>query len=530
MEFGTAGLRSVMGAGIARMNIYTVSQTTQGLAELIKRENGQSRGVAIAYDSRNNSSLFAKTAARVLAENGITVYFFDSLRPTPELSFAILHLGCIAGINITASHNPKEYNGYKVYWADGAQLPPEHASIVSAESAKTDVFSVKLADFDKAIDDGIIKIIGAEIDESYLDAVLDCRIYPDILKEYGNSLNLVYTPLHGTGYRLVPEVLKRSGLTNLRVVKSQEQPDGNFPTVTSPNPENKPCFELALKLIKDENLDTDVVIATDPDGDRLGVAIKNENGEFDALSGNQIGAILIDYIIRGRKLQNRLPKNACAIRSIVSSSLFDKICLANDVTPISVLTGFKYIGEKIKEFSASAEQTFIFGYEESQGFLSGGYVRDKDAVAAAMLIAEAASYYKSNKKTLYDALDDIYKTYGYHSESVSNIQIKGALPMLEMKNKMSALRSSFILQIGGTDVVKISDYLSKIATDVKTSKTSPTSLPKSDMIFYELSDGTNIIIRPSGTEPKIKVYIQASGKDKQEVLLKLDKYLANLPI
>ena len=522
MSFGTAGLRSIMGAGISRMNIYTVAQATQGLAELIRQENAADKGVAIAHDSRNNSRLFAEISARVLAANGITVYLFDSLRPTPELSFAILELGCISGINITASHNPKEYNGYKVYWSDGAQLPPEHAAVVCEKIAGCDMFSVPMAE----LSDKHIHVIGSEIDEKYIDAVLGCVIDRDALKEFGNSLNLVYTPLHGTGYRLVPEAMRRAGISNLTVIPEQAVPDGNFPTVASPNPENKPCFKMALDYIEQHNMPTDVVVATDPDGDRLGVAVKKPSGEFIALSGNQIGALLVSYIIGARRSIGRLPENACAIRSVVSSPLFDTICRDNGVEPVCVLTGFKYIGEKIKEYAVDGSHTFIFGYEESQGFLSGGYVRDKDGVAAALLIAEAASHYKSFGKSLYEALYDIYDKYGWAKETILNIKIEGALPMQEMSAKMAALRASPFKTICGTDVVRIRDYAAGTVRDIKTGAVTSTGLPKSDMLFFELSDGSNVIIRPSGTEPKIKIYIQANGADSVEVDQKLDTLAA----
>lgn len=522
MSFGTAGLRSIMGAGISRMNIYTVAQATQGLAELIRQENAADKGVAIAHDSRNNSRLFAEISARVLAANGITVYLFDSLRPTPELSFAILELGCISGINITASHNPKEYNGYKVYWSDGAQLPPEHAAVVCEKISGCDMFSVPMAD----LSDKHIHVIGSEIDEKYIDAVLGCVIDRDALKEFGNSLNLVYTPLHGTGYRLVPEAMRRAGISNLTVIPEQAVPDGNFPTIASPNPENKPCFKMALDYIEQHNMPTDVVVATDPDGDRLGVAVKKPSGEFIALSGNQIGALLVSYIIGARRSIGRLPENACAIRSVVSSPLFDTICRDNGVEPVCVLTGFKYIGEKIKEYAVDGSHTFIFGYEESQGFLSGGYVRDKDGVAAALLIAEAASHYKSFGKSLYEALYDIYDKYGWAKETILNIKIEGALPMQEMSAKMAALRASPFKTICGTDVVRIRDYAAGTVRDIKTGAVTSTGLPKSDMLFFELSDGSNVIIRPSGTEPKIKIYIQANGADSVEVDQKLDTLAA----
>lgn len=504
MEFGTAGLRAVMAAGISRMNAYTVAQTTEGLARLIEDENGKDKGVAVAWDSRNNSELFAKTAARVLAAHGIKTYIFDSLRPTPELSFAILHYGCIAGINITASHNPSAYNGYKVYWADGAQLPPRHANVVSDYVSKTDIFSVEQADFDKAVEDGTIIIIGKETDDAFLDAVQNCSIDPTALKEYGNKLNIIYTPIHGTGYRLVPEILKRSGVTNLIVVKEQEVPDGNFPTVHTPNPENKECFNIAIEKVKAENIDCHLIIGTDPDADRVGIVARNDNGEFVPFTGNQVGALLADYIINSKKAQGNLPANACAIKSVVSGKLFDLVCEGEGVHHMNVLTGFKYIGEKIKEFTASGEYTFILGYEESYGYLSGGYVRDKDAVAASMLIAEMAAYNMRNGTTLYQRLQELYKKYGYCKEAIINRVIGGIVPMDTMKEKMASLRACPPESIGNSKVTKVTDYMCE-----------GTGLPKANMLSYLLENGTTVLIRPSGTEPKIKVYILTQAKDEK---------------
>lgn len=503
MEFGTAGLRAVMAAGISRMNVYTVAQTTEGLARLIEDENGCDKGVAIAWDSRNNSELFAKTAARVLAKHGIKTYIFDSLRPTPELSFAILHYGCIAGINVTASHNPSAYNGYKVYWADGAQLPPEHANVVSDYVSKTDIFSVEQADFDKAVEEGTIIIIGRETDKAFLDAVQNCSIDPTALKEYGDKLNIIYTPIHGTGYRLVPEILERSGVTNLIVVKEQEVPDGNFPTVHTPNPENKECFNIAIEKVKAENIDCHLIIGTDPDADRVGIVARNNEGEFVPFTGNQVGALLADYIINSKKAQGTLPENACAIKSVVSGKLFDLVCEGEGVHHMNVLTGFKYIGEKIKEFTASGAYTFILGYEESYGYLSGGYVRDKDAVAASMLIAEMAAYNMRNGTTLYQRLQDLYKKYGYCKEAIINRVIGGIVPMDTMKEKMARLRACPPESIGNSKVAKVTDFLY-----------DDTGLPKANMLSYLLENGTTVLIRPSGTEPKIKVYILTQAENE----------------
>lgn len=506
MEFGTAGLRAVMAAGISRMNVYTVAQTTEGLARLIEDENGKDMGVAIAWDSRNNSKLFAHTAARVLAAHGIKTYIFDSLRPTPELSFAILRYGCMAGINITASHNPSEYNGYKVYWSDGAQLPPHHAAVVSDYVAKTDIFSVSQADFDKAVADGTIIIIGKETDEDFLEAVQNCSIDPTALREYGDKLNMVYTPIHGTGYRLVPEILKRSGVNNLIVVKEQEIPDGNFPTVHTPNPENKECFNIAIQKVMDENIDCQLIIGTDPDADRVGIVARDNNGEFVPFTGNQVGALLADYIINSKKAQGILPANACAIKSVVSGKLFDLVCEGEGVHHMDVLTGFKYIGEKIKEFTASGEYTFILGYEESYGYLTGGYVRDKDAVAASMLIAEMAAYNMRNGTTLYNRLQELYEKYGYCKEAIINKVIGGIVPMDAMKEKMASLRACPPTVIGGSKVKTVTDFME-----------DGTGLPKANMLSFLLENGTTVLIRPSGTEPKIKIYILAQAESEAAV-------------
>lgn len=522
MAFGTAGLRSTMDVGISKMNVYTVGQTTQGLAELIKKAHGEQRGVAVCHDSRNNSRLFAETATRILAANGIKVYLFDSLRPTPELSFAILHYGCIAGINVTASHNPKEYNGYKVYWEDGAQLPPEHAKTVSESAAATDIFSgVKTMALEDAYKAGLITTIGEECDEAFLKAVLDCRLNEKETKEQINSVGIAYTALHGTGYRLVPEALKRCGCDNLITIDSQMIPDGDFPTVASPNPENVECFEEAIKAVKDK--DCGVIIATDPDADRIGLCIKDKGGKFFALNGNQIGALLIDYIIKIRKKNGNLPKNACAIKSVVSSNLFDAICDKNGVEHISVLTGFKYIGEKIKEWAADGSHTFIFGYEESQGYLSAGYARDKDAVGASVLAAEMVCWHKANGRSVYDALCGIYEEYGVFKESVVNVKITGIDPMATMGKLMAEVREAGISEIAGDKVKATRDYLTG-----KIKKCcgciSETGLPSSDMVYYELEGGSAVIIRPSGTEPKVKAYLLVREETFEKAEAKTEKY------
>lgn len=507
MSFGTAGLRSTMDVGISKMNVYTVGQTTQGLAELIISAGGCERGVAISYDSRNNSDTFARTAASVLTANGIKVYLFDGIRPTPELSFAILYYNCIAGINVTASHNPKEYNGYKVYWEDGAQLPPEHASTVSDAAARTDIFDgVKRMCLEEAEKQGLLVIIGEECDEAFLKAVLDCRLDAENTKKYGNEVGLAYTALHGTGYKLIPEALTRCGIDKLILIDSQMNPDGNFPTVASPNPENRECFEEAVKKLNELGSDCGAIIATDPDADRLGLAIKNDKGEFIALSGNQIGALLIDHIIKIRKKNGILPENACAIKSIVSSNLFDAICDKHGVKHISVLTGFKYIGEKIKEWVADGSNTFIFGYEESQGYLSAGYARDKDAIGTSVLAAEMVCRHYAEGRSVYEALQSIDREYGIFREKVLNVKINGIDPMGLMGEIMAGIRTKTIEAIGGLKVIASRDFSTGIVKKLDGSET-PTGLPTSNMLYYNLEDGSAVIIRPSGTEPKIKAYI-----------------------
>ncbi len=521
MSFGTAGLRSTMDVGISKMNVYTVGQTTQGLAELIISAGGQKRGVAISYDSRNDSDTFARTAASVLTANGIKVYLFDGIRPTPELSFAILHYNCIAGINVTASHNPKEYNGYKVYWDDGAQLPPEHADVVSASAAATDIFEgVKTMCLQEAEENGLLVMIGEECDEAFLKAVLDCRLDAENTSKYGNEVGLAYTALHGTGYKLVPEALKRCGIDKLILIDSQMIPDGNFPTVASPNPENRECFEEAVKKLEELGVNCGAIIATDPDADRIGLAIKNDKGEFIALSGNQIGALLIDHIIKIRKKNGILPENACAIKSVVSSNLFDAICEKHGVRHISVLTGFKYIGEKIKEWAADGSNTFIFGYEESQGYLSAGYARDKDAIGASVLAAEMVCRHYAEGRTVYEALQGIYREYGIFRESVLNIKITGIDPMGLMGEIMADIRGKTIEAIGNMKVTAVRDYSTGIIKKLDGSE-APTGLPASNMLYYELEGGSAVIIRPSGTEPKIKAYILVRAESEVDAESKI---------
>ncbi len=517
LSFGTAGLRGIMQAGINGMNLYTVAQATKGLATLVRESGGEKRGVTIACDTRNNSMYFAKICAEVLAACGIKSYIFDAPRPTPELSFALRELGAIAGINITASHNPRAYNGYKVYWEDGAQLPPDHAKVVSDEIAKTDIFGVERADFDKAVCDGIIEVIGEEIDKKFIDRILEQRICPDAIPAVADTFKVVYTAIHGTGAALVPRALEAAGLKHLITVPEQMIADGSFPTVRVPNPEEKDCFDMATVLA--EKNGCDLIIGTDPDADRVGVLVKKSDGDYYSFNGNQIGALLCDYIIKYRRKMGTLPENACVIKSIVSSELARAICEKNGVAMVDVLTGFKFIGEKIKEYEATGEHTFILGFEESYGYLAGTYARDKDAVLATLLITEMAAVYSREGKNLYDVLLDVFAEYGTYLEKVDNIAMTGLDGLEKTRKLMSDLRAASITSLGGIDVRFYADYLAdkKICGDTITS----TGLPKSDVVYFSLVDGSTVVVRPSGTEPKVKVYYLVNGKDGDEAEKKL---------
>lgn len=524
LSFGTAGLRGIIRAGINGMNIYTVAQATQGLSELVLKNGGAQRGVVIASDTRIKSDEFSEISARVLAANGIKAFIFDAPRPTPELSFALRHLGAIAGINITASHNPSVYNGYKAYWEDGAQIAPEQAQVVSEAINSVDIFDgVKLIDFDDGVKKGLIEIIGGEVDEAYLKVVLEERIRKDAISEVADSFKVVYTPFHGTGRILVPEVLRRAGLKHLFCVEEQMTPDGNFPTVKSPNPEDKAGFELGIKIAQREGCD--LLIGTDPDADRVGVIVKTNSGEFVSLNGNQIGIMLLSYIIEARKLENKLPANAAAVKSIVSTKLADDICKANGVTPISVLTGFKFIGEKIKEWEANGLHTYIFGFEESYGYLSGTYARDKDAVCASMLITEMAAFYLKQGKSLYDVLCGIFEKYGYYKEGIANIVLPGLDGLEQMAKRMSDIRNNPPKSIAGFSVVSVADYSMGVIS-YSDGTTKPTGLPKSNVLFFTLENGDSIIVRPSGTEPKIKHYYLVSDRDEATADKKIEAYKA----
>ena len=524
LEFGTAGLRGKMRLGTNAMNRFTVAQATQGLSNLINKQGRSSDGVVIAYDSRNNSELFAKVSASVLAANGIKVYIFDELRPTPELSFALRELNCVAGINITASHNPKEYNGYKAYWEDGAQLPPEHAKTVSAEIEMIDISKdIKYSDFDTSVDKGEIVILDQDMDEKYLTAVMGQLVNPEIIKSVASDMQIVYSPLHGTGYRLIPDVLERCGVEHLYVVPEQMEIDGNFPTVSKPNPEYSEVFELGIEIAN--NVGSTLVIATDPDADRVGVVTKNTNGDFVTISGNQMGALLIDYIITAYEQTGTMPNNPYAVKTIVSTELVSKICSAHGVKLHNVLTGFKFIGEVIKNYELSgADAHYLFGFEESYGYLKGTYARDKDAVVATMLICEMTAYYHSKDMTLFDALNNLYEKYGYYLEANQEIYMEGIDGKERMAMLMNSFRTNAPSSIADNKVVEVGDYLKATITNTLTNESVPTGLPSSNVISFKMENEDVIIARPSGTEPKIKFYYLLSGETKSDMEQKLEAY------
>ena len=524
MDFGTAGLRSTMYMGIGSMNRYTVAQTTRGIAALIKLAGGEERGVAIAFDSRNNSHLFAKVSACVLAGAGIKSYIFDSIRPTPELSFALRELGCIAGINITASHNPKEYNGYKAYWEDGAQIAPEQAKVVSAERAKFDVLDMSgIMDFDEAIKSGLITILDEKFDEKYLAAVLATAVNTNAVKDVADELKVVYTPLHGAGYRLVPEVFKRIGLKHLYTVDEQMIPDGDFPTVEKPNPEYSAVFKLGIEIAN--NVGSDLVIATDPDSDRVGVMTRTESGDFATISGNQMGALLLDYVIKARRDLGILPEGAYCVKSLVSTDMAYKIAKDNGIKLHDVLTGFKFIGEVIKNYEAAGKTDgFLLGFEESYGYLLGSYARDKDAVEASMMILEMTAYYKKKGMTLSDALAELYKTYGLYSEKTIDIYMEGLDGIENRKKVMQNLRDNAPQNIGGVQVKSAGDYKSGEVRDIVSGEITTTGQPSSDVLYYTLVNEDKIIVRPSGTEPKIKIYVLAHDENKATLDTKIVAY------
>lgn len=516
LEFGTAGLRGVIGAGTNRMNIYTVRKATQGLANYIKKVGKEAQGVAIAYDSRRMSPEFADVAALCLAANGIKAYVFESLRPTPELSYAVRKLGCTAGINITASHNPPEYNGYKVYWEDGAQITPPHdKGIMDEVKAVTDFATVKTMGLEEAKSAGLYEVIGANIDDSYIEELKKLVLHQDAIDQVKDELKIVYTPLHGTGNIPVRRVLKELGFKNVYVVPEQELPDGNFPTVSYPNPEAEEAFVLGLKMAKE--LDADLVLATDPDADRLGVYVKDsKTGEYHSLTGNMSGCLIGDYVIGQKKEQQGLPEDGAFIKSIVSTNMADAIAAYYGIQLIEVLTGFKFIGQKILEFETKGTGTYLFGMEESYGCLTGIYARDKDAVVASMTLCEAAAYYKTKGKTLWDAMIDMYEKYGYYKDDVKAITLKGIEGLEKIQTILETLRKDTPKSIGGYEVLRARDYKKDTIVDMKTGETVPTGLPSSNVLYYELEKDAWVCVRPSGTEPKVKFYYGIKGTSLQD--------------
>ncbi len=522
LEFGTGGLRGVIGAGTNRMNIYTVRKATQGLANYIIKAKGQEKGVAIAYDSRRMSPEFAKEAALCLNSNGVKTYIFESLRPTPELSFAVRELNCIAGIVITASHNPAEYNGYKVYWEDGAQITPPHDKNILAEvAAVRDYSEVSTMAEAEAVKLGLYNVIDSGMDDRYMEELKKQSIHPEIIKKMAEDIKIVYTPLHGTGNLPVRRVLKELGFQQVYVVEEQEAPDGNFPTVSYPNPEDPKAFTLALELAA--RVDADIVLATDPDADRLGVYAKDsKTGEYVSFTGNMSGMLIAEYILRERKAAGTLPDNAALVKTIVTTNMADVLCRDYDVKLVEVLTGFKYIGEQIKLFEENDSYSYVFGLEESYGCLAGTYARDKDACVAVMMLCEVAAAYKAEGKTLWDGMLDIYEKYGYFREDLQTITLKGITGAEQIKGIMEDLRKNPPAVIGGIRVKEVRDYQASVARELETGKESSITLPKSNVLYFDMEDDCWCCARPSGTEPKIKFYIgvKADSLEASDEMLK----------
>ncbi len=517
LEFGTAGLRGIIGAGTNRMNMYTVRKATQGLANYIIKQAGQKKGVAIAYDSRRMSPEFADEAACCLAANGIKAYVFESLRPTPELSFAVRELGCISGINITASHNPPEYNGYKVYWEDGAQItPPNDTGIMDEVKAVTDYSTVKTMSREDAEKAGLYETIGAAIDDRYMEELKKNVLHPNCIKEVEKDLRIVYTPLHGTGNIPVRRVLKELGFTNVFVVPEQELPDGEFPTVGYPNPEAKEAFELALKLAKEK--DADLVLATDPDADRLGVYVKDsKSGDYICLTGNMSGSFLADYEIGQRlALKGELPKDGMLVKTIVTTNLVDAIAAHYHIDVVECLTGFKWIGREILKTEKTGKGEYLFGFEESYGCLIGTHARDKDGIVASMALCEAAAYYKKRGKTLWDAMIEMYEKYGYYKDEVVSITHKGIEGLAKIKSTMDGLRENPPKAFGNYEVTTMRDYEKDMIKDLRTGEERKTGLPTSNVLYFELTSDSWLCVRPSGTEPKIKIYFGVVGDSMED--------------
>ena len=515
LEFGTAGLRGTMKVGLHQMNVYVIRWATQGFANVIcaEGEDAKKRGVAICMDCRHHSMEFARAAAEVCAANGIHVRIFESLRPTPELSFAVREYGCQAGINVTASHNPKEYNGYKVYWEDGAQLPPHHAAAIAAELEKIDIFTgVKRMDFDEAVKAGLIETMGDETDRKFMANVMDMVNDYDSVAKVADTFQVVYTPFHGCGYKLVPEALTRLGIKHLHCVPEQMVIDGDFPTVVSPNPENPEGFYLAIALA--DKVKADFIVGTDPDSDRVGIMVRNKEGKFQPVSGNQTGVLLSDYLYGAMKRSGKLPKNPVMLKTIVTTEMARKVAEAHGVTCYDTFTGFKFMAEKKNQLESAGQGKVVFSYEESYGYMLGDYVRDKDAVTASLLLTEMAAWYATQGMTLYDALDVLYRKYGWYGEKTYNLVMPGLDGLEKMANLMKSLRQNPPAVISGVAVARRKDYTDGSVVDCATGAVSEMELKGSNVLRYELADGTTILVRPSGTEPKIKVYLSAVGESE----------------
>ena len=527
LEFGTAGLRGTMYVGLHNMNRHVIRWATQGFANVICAEGAEAkaRGVAICMDCRNHSQEFARAAACVMAANGVKVYLFEALRPTPELSFAVREYGCQAGINVTASHNPKEYNGYKVYWSDGAQLPPQHAAAIAAELAEIDIFTgVRSMDYDEAVSAGLITLIGADCDEKFMAHVMSMVNDYETVKKVADDFTLVYTPFHGCGYKLVPEALTKLGIKHLICVPEQMVIDGNFPTVVSPNPENPEGFYLAVDLANKHG--ADFILGTDPDSDRVGILVRDHNGDFQPVTGNQTGVLLLDYLIGAMKRAGTLPENAAALKTIVTTEMARKVAEANGIDCYDTFTGFKFMAEKMNQLESEGKNTVIFSYEESYGYMIGHYVRDKDAVTASLLLTEMAAWYHAQGMTLFDALQKLYEKYGWYGEKTHNLVMPGLDGLEKMTSLMNTLRTAPPAEIAGTAVVARRDYLNGTQTDCVSGAVTQIELKGSNVLRFALSDGTVILVRPSGTEPKIKVYILTRGKDASERDARTEAYSA----
>ena len=527
LSFGTAGLRGTMGVGLYRMNVHVVRHATQAFAQVILEEGPQAaaKGIAVCYDCRNNSDTFAREAACVMAANGIPVRLFDSLRPTPELSFAIREYGCIAGINITASHNPKEYNGYKVYWSDGAQLPPGPADKVAAKMQELDVFDcVKTMDYKQAVEEGRITLMGAETDEKFLANVMEQVNDQQAVDTVADTFKMVYTPFHGTGYKLIPEALRRLGMKHVICVPQQMIIDGDFPTVVSPNPENPEGFALAVDIAKREG--ADFILGSDPDADRVGIMVRTKDDDFVVISGNQTGVLLLDYLIGAKRRTGKMPENPVALKSLVTTEMARKVAEDNGLKCYDTFTGFKFLAEKKDQLESSGQGNVIMSYEESFGYMLGSFVRDKDAVTASVALTEMAAWYAGQGMTLYDALQGLYEKYGHFGERTMNLVMPGLDGLKKMAKLMADLRANPPKEVGGTTVAQWKDYQDGSVVDAATGARTTMELSGSNVLRYELSDGTSVIVRPSGTEPKVKVYILARGESQADCQAKVERYAA----